>query len=102
MSSHEGLAEGLPYNLDFIVRNKKTQIKCLHCGSTNTARYIYGYPLYDEEMQKRLDEGKWVLGGCCISSVEIYGQQIDTMSVRGDSQMRESRKREILLPAKRM
>ena len=82
MSSHEGLAEGLPYNLDFIVRNKKAQIKCPNCGSTNTARYIYGYPLYDEEMQKRLDEGKWVLGGCCISSVEIDGQQIDTMPAR--------------------
>ncbi len=71
MSAHEGKVEGLPFNLDFIVRNKKAQIKYPRCGSINTARYIYGYPLFDEEMQKKLDEGKWVLGGCCISSVEI-------------------------------
>ena len=43
MSKHEGLEEGLLYNLDFIVHNKKAQIKCPHCGSMNTARYIYGY-----------------------------------------------------------
>ena len=38
MSKHEGLEEGLPYNLDFIVHNRKAQIKCPYCGSKNTAR----------------------------------------------------------------
>ena len=82
MSAHDGLEEGLPYNLYFIVHNKKAQIKCPHCGSTNMARYIYGYPLYDEEMQRKLNVGKWVLGECCISSVEIDGQQVDSMPGR--------------------
>ena len=82
MSSHEGKVEGLPFNLDFIVRNKKAQIKCPRCGSVNTARYIYGYPLFDEEMQKKLDEGKWVLGGCCIDSVEVNGVDYQTMPGR--------------------
>lgn len=35
MSKHEGKVEGLPYNLDFVVRNKKAQIKCPYCGSKN-------------------------------------------------------------------
>lgn len=82
MSAHEGKVEGLPFNLDFIVHNKKAQIKCPHCGSKNTARYIYGYPLYDEEMQRKLNDGKWVLGGCCINAVEINGEQVDVMPMR--------------------
>ena len=57
------IAEGLPFNLTYVVKNKKAQIKCPRCGSTDTARYIYGYPAFSEEMQKRLDEGKLVLGG---------------------------------------
>ena len=82
MSAHEGKVEGLPFNLDFIVHNQKAQIKCPRCGSTSTARYIYGYPLFDEEMQKKLADGKWVLGGCCISSVEINGMEVSTQPHR--------------------
>ena len=82
MSEHKDKVEGLPFNLTFVVRNKKAQIKCPRCGSQNTARYIYGYPAFSEEMQKILDEGKWVLGGCCISSVEIDGQRVETMPAR--------------------
>ncbi|MCR5649686.1 MAG: hypothetical protein K6F86_00720 [Lachnospiraceae bacterium] len=82
MSAHEGKEEGLPYNLDFIVHNRNAQIKCPICGSVNTARYIYGYPAFNEEMQKKLDEGKWVLGGCCIRSVELNGTVYQTMPSR--------------------
>ncbi len=39
MSAHDGKVEGLPFNLDFIVLNKKAQIKCPHCGSNNTANF---------------------------------------------------------------
>lgn len=82
MSEHEGKVEGLPFNLTFVVRNKKAQIKCPRCGSTDTARYIYGYPAFSEEMQKKLDEGKWTLGGCCISSVDVNGVSVQTMPAR--------------------
>ena len=82
MSAHKDKVEGLPYNLDFIVRNKRAQIKCPRCGSTNTARYIYGMPAFSERMQQKLDAGKWVLGGCCISSVEVNGKQVETMPAR--------------------
>lgn len=76
-SPHKGLEEGLPYNLDFIVKNKRAQIKCPFCGSTNTARYIYGYPLFSERMEKKLNDGKWILGGCCMYTVEINGQIVN-------------------------
>ena len=82
MSAHKNKVEGLPYNLDFVVRNKKAQIKCPHCGSKDTARYLYGYPLFDERMQKKLESGKWVLGGCCINTVEIDGKPVNTMPKR--------------------
>ena len=69
MSKHENKVEGLPYNLDFVVRNKKAQIKCPYCGSKNTARILYGMPAFSDELQAKLDSGKLHLGGCCISGV---------------------------------
>lgn len=82
MSAHEGRLEGLPFNLDYVVHNSKAQIKCPRCGSKNTARIIYGYPLFSEKMQKVLDEGKWVLGGCIIRSVKIDGKPVTAMAGR--------------------
>ena len=69
MSKHDNKVEGLPWNLDFAVRNKKAQIKCPYCGSKNTARIIYGMPAFSDELQEKLDSGKIRLGGCCISGV---------------------------------
>jgi len=81
-SAHKDKVQGLPYDLDFVVGNRKAQIKCPHCGSTDTARYIYGYPMYNENMKRKLDAGKWILGGCCIETVEINGQTVNTMATR--------------------
>ena len=69
MSKHENKVEGLPFNLDFVVHNKKGQIKCPYCGSKNTARILYGMPVFSDELQAKLDSGKLHLGGCCISGV---------------------------------
>ena len=74
--------EGLPFDLEFVVNNKNAQIKCPHCGSMDTARYIYGYPLYNEEMKNKLEAGKWVLGGCCIDTVEVNGEPVNMMATR--------------------
>ena len=82
MSGQDNKADGMPFDHPFIVKNRKAQIKCPRCGSKNTARYIYGLPVYDEEMVKKLDSGKWVLGGCCISSIEVNSQEVDTMPMR--------------------
>ena len=82
MSAHKDKLEGLSYNLDYIVKNKRAQIKCPYCGSINTARYIFGYPAFSERMQRKLDSGKWELGGCCISGVEINGHVFSTNPTR--------------------
>ncbi len=70
MSKHDGQDEGLPWNLDFVVRNKKAQIKCPHCGSRDTARILYGMPAMSEALQEKIDSGKVKLGGCCINIAE--------------------------------
>lgn len=75
----EDLIENFRKCLGFIVhkKNTKAQIKCPHCGSANTAQYIYGMPpMFDEKMKKELADGKWVLGGCCVSTAEIDGKNV--------------------------
>jgi hypothetical protein len=44
--------------------------KCPVCRSKRIASYMYGMPAYSEELVKEIDEGKTVLGGCCISDHE--------------------------------
>ena len=70
MSKHEGIQEGLPWDLDFVVRNDEAQIECPYCGSRNTARIFYGMPLFTKELQDKLDAGRVVLGGCCLTGAE--------------------------------
>lgn len=43
--------------------------KCPYCGSRNISTYKYGFPLFDEKMQKKLNSGEWILGGCCLNIV---------------------------------
>lgn len=40
---------------------------CSYCGSTNVAKYLYGYIALDDELEQQLDEGKIILAGCAIS-----------------------------------
>ena len=82
MSAHDGLVEGLPFHLDYIVHNKKAQIKCPYCSSINTARILYGLPVFSEEFQKKLDNGKFAIGGCSISGVPADGGMIQTDPTR--------------------
>lgn len=57
-----------PHNIPFKVRNKNAGIKCPYCGSKDTAYIYYGLPVMDDELKKRVDEGKVVIGGCKVSS----------------------------------
>ena len=41
-------------------------VTCPKCGSTNIARYSYGLPAFDKELNEKLESGEIVLGGCCI------------------------------------
>ena len=41
--------------------------KCPECGSASVAHILYGLPAApDEEMQRQLDSGRIVFGGCCV------------------------------------
>lgn len=81
-SAYDGIPVGLPFNIPFVVKNRKAQIKCPFCGSVDTARYIYGFPVYSEKMQTMLNNGKWVLGGCLINTQNVNGQQVTVMPAR--------------------
>lgn len=50
----------------YIVHNKDAKYICPHCGSKNTARILYGLPAFSPQMEKKLNEGRLYLGGCCI------------------------------------
>ena len=40
---------------------------CPVCGSKRIASIMYGYPLFSEELEQKLEAGEIALGGCCIS-----------------------------------
>lgn len=56
------------------------EVTCPHCGSHNIAEILWGMPVYSDEFQKALDEGKVVLGGCCVSfdSAKYYCNVCET------------------------
>ena len=41
-------------------------IKCPKCGSEKVASVLYGMPVFDEELEARIDAGDVVLNGCEI------------------------------------
>jgi hypothetical protein len=57
-----------PYRLNKVrqIVSKKPAV-CPVCQSKNIAQYLYGMPAYSDKLKKELDEGKTILGGCCIS-----------------------------------
>ena len=40
--------------------------ECPVCHSSRVARILYGLPYFTPELNKELDEGRTVLGGCCV------------------------------------
>lgn len=48
------------------IRVAKKPYKCPKCGSKKIASYLRGMPAYSEKLQKDIDEGKIILGGCII------------------------------------
>jgi hypothetical protein len=39
---------------------------CPLCGSQQVARILYGMPAFNEDLERNLRIGKWVLGGCSV------------------------------------
>ena len=46
---------------------KRKLKKCPKCGASRIANILYGLPALSEKLNKKLEEGKVVLGGCIIS-----------------------------------
>jgi len=48
--------------------DEKAEI-CPNCKGTNTVRWIYGLPSAEflKEFEKKENQGKYLLGGCCVS-----------------------------------
>lgn len=82
-SQHEGMEGGLFYNLEFVVHNKRAQIKCPHCGSRSTARILYGMPHMNDAMMGKIERRKVVIGGCKRLEVPLDdGNWIDILPKR--------------------
>ena len=75
MSGHENKTEGLPYNLYYIIHNKDAQYRCPLCGSTDSAKYLYGFYGFRGLVRKKVEDGKWILGGCVIRGPEDFSKR---------------------------
>jgi uracil-DNA glycosylase len=49
------------------IRVKSKPKICPVCKSKRIASYMYGLPAFSDKLEKDLNEGRIVLGGCCIS-----------------------------------
>jgi hypothetical protein len=50
---------------------------CPKCGSIKIAKILYGMPAGYEELMKKIEEGKIVLGGCCITNDDPTWQCVE-------------------------
>jgi len=50
-----------------VLRELSRPSRCPSCGASHVAEILYGMPAVDEELQRNLDAGHIVLGGCCVS-----------------------------------
>ena len=58
---------GLPHVISFYVHNREAEPRCPYCGSIHVGEYLYGLPVFSEELEKEIEEGKILLKGCLIS-----------------------------------
>lgn len=49
-----------------VEREEKPQ-NCPKCGHMPLASIFYGMPAFDEELERKMNEGRITLGGCCVS-----------------------------------
>ena len=63
----------MQFRFEFIHKPRK----CPVCRSAHVASFLYGLPIFNEKLEKRLNDGKVVLGGCCVSDGSPVWQCID-------------------------
>jgi hypothetical protein len=54
---------------------------CKKCGSKKIAQVLYGLPLYDETLERKLNSGKLILGGCCVEEFNYECTDCETRYV---------------------
>jgi len=47
--------------------HKMEKKSCPKCGSDDVATILLGFTTINEELEKKLKNGKVILGGCCVS-----------------------------------
>lgn len=40
--------------------------RCPSCNSPQVAAILYGMPIFSDKLERELDSGRVVLGGCCV------------------------------------
>jgi len=51
--------------------------RCPVCGSKRIASVLYGYPVFSEELEKKLEAGSVTLGGCIITGDDPVWECVD-------------------------
>ena len=58
-------------------KKKKNARKCPKCKSTRIASILYGMPAFSEKLEREMEDGKIVLGGCCVTDDDPKWQCAD-------------------------
>lgn len=43
--------------------------KCPRCGAASVASIMFGMPVMAPELEQKIEEGRIVLGGCCMEAL---------------------------------
>jgi len=62
--------------IEMLASKRKPQ-KCPSCGSKKVAEILWGYPDFSSKLEKKLKEGRIVLGGCIVSGNDPEWQCVD-------------------------
>jgi hypothetical protein len=44
--------------------------KCPKCGSKEVAVILWGFQIFSPKLEREMQEGKLVLGGCCVTDCD--------------------------------
>jgi hypothetical protein len=62
-------------------KSTKKPDKCPECGSSKIAQILYGLPVFSPGLEKKINENKITLGGCCVSGNDPSWKCIDCGTV---------------------
>ena len=66
------MSENFPKNDSKLIRLNSKPNYCPVCGSDKIASYLWGMPIMSKKLESDINEGKIILGGCCISDDDPF------------------------------